>query len=112
MKFCARTAGYTGFFMGDLMNQTQTDLLGDPVQPTCDFYGFLVAYATRMRGQVFGAEEVTVAAVEAGVLPQSAMRSTGTDFTRAAKEGYIRRADAWYPRQFGNGTQARAWVGV
>ena len=23
-----------------------------------------------------------------------------------------RRADAWYARQFGNGTQARAWVGV
>ena len=98
--------------MGDLMNQTQFDLLGDPVQPKRDFYGFLLAYAARMRGQVFGAEEVTVAAVEAGVLPQSAMRSTGKDFSRAAKEGYIRRADAWYARQFGNGTQARAWVGV
>lgn len=90
----------------------QLDLLGDPVQPQQDFYGFLISFARRMRGEVFGAEEVTVAAVEAGVLPMDAMRSTGSHFVRAAKEGYIKRADAWYPRQFGNGTQARAWVGV
>lgn len=91
---------------------SQLDLLGDPVKPTPDFYGFLIGFAQRMRGEVFGAEEVTTAAVEAGVLPADAMRSTGSHFVRAAKEGYIKRADAWYYRQMGNGTQARAWVGV
>lgn len=91
---------------------TQLDLLGDPIQADRDFYGFLVSFAARMRGEVFGAEEVTTAAVEAGVLPVDAMRSTGPAFIRAAKEGYIKRADAWYARQLGNGTQARAWVGV
>lgn len=95
----------------------QFDLLGDPVQPKQDFYGFLIAYAKRMSGQVFGAEEVTIAAVEAGVLPIDAMRSTGQSFTRAATEGYIKRPepshpDCWYRRKLGNGTQARAWVGV
>lgn len=89
-----------------------TDLFGDPITTDRDFYGFLVRFAQRMRGEVFGAEEVTTAAVEAGVLPVDAMRSTGPHFVRAAKEGYIKRADAWYCRQMGNGTQARAWVGV
>ena len=93
------------------MTHAQTDLFGEPVASR-DFYGFLIAFAQRMRGQVFGAEEVTTAAVEAGVLPIDAMRSTGPHFVRAAREGYIRRADAWYCRQMGNGTQARAWVGV
>lgn len=96
---------------------SQLDLLGDPVQPKRDFYGFLLAYAARMRGQVFGAEEVTTEAVEAGVLPADAMRSTGPYFVRAEKEGHIARPDpsnpyGWYRRKFGNGTQARAWVGV
>ena len=92
------------------MNQTQTDLLGDPIQPTRDFYGFLLAYAARMRGQVFGAEEVTVAAVEAGVLPQSAMRSTGKDFSRAAKEGYIAEEDVDRLLKFRDNPSDESWM--
>lgn len=76
-----------------------------------DAMGFLIAFAKRSKGQSFSAEQVTLAALEAGLAPVE-MRSWGAVFTQAAREGYIRRSDVLYRRVMGNGTLAPGWTGV
>lgn len=39
------------------------------------------------------------------------MRSWGSVFTQAAKDGYIRRSDVLFSRSMGNGSLAPGWVG-
>lgn len=76
-----------------------------------DAMGFLLAYAKRSKGTPFSAEEVTGAALEAGLAPVD-LRAWGTVFAQAARDGYIRRSDVLFRRAMGNGTLAPGWVGV
>lgn len=75
-----------------------------------DAMGFLLAYAKRHKGRAFSAEDVTLAAVDAGLSPID-LRSWGTVFAQAAKDGFIRRSDVLFKRSMGNGTLAPGWVG-
>lgn len=76
-----------------------------------DALGFLIAYAKRHQGQPFSSEDVTLAALQAGLAPID-MRSWGAVFTQAAREGCIRRSDVLFRRVLGNGTLAPGWIGV
>lgn len=76
-----------------------------------DAMGFLLAYAQRSKGHAFSAEDVTTAAIDAGVAPAD-LRQWGTVFAQAARDGYIRRSDVLFRRSMGNGTLAPGWVGV
>jgi hypothetical protein len=76
-----------------------------------DAYGFLIAYAARCKGQPFSAEDVTLAALEAGLAPQD-LRAWGSLFHQAAKDGYIRRSDVLFRRSMGNSSLAPGWVGI
>lgn len=76
-----------------------------------DAYGFLVAYAKRMRGESFCSEDVTLAAKEAGIAPRD-LRAWGSIFTQAARDGYIRRSERLFSRSMGNGSLAPGWVGL
>ena len=91
----------------------QTDLFGEPVRSfELDAFGFLIAYAKRSRGQPFCAEDVTVAALEAGIAPLSDLRQWGSIFSQASRDGYIRRSDVLFKRSMGNGSLAPGWVAV
>ena len=72
-----------------------------------DALGFLIAYAKRKKS--FCSEEVTLAALEAGVAPTD-LRQWGKVFTQAAKDGYIRRSNEVYRRSMGNGTLTLGWT--
>lgn len=74
-----------------------------------DAYGFLLAYARRAKGRAFCAEDVTLAALEAGVAPMD-LRSWGTVFVQAAREGHIRRSEVLFRRSMSNGTLRPGWV--
>jgi hypothetical protein len=74
-----------------------------------DAYGFLIAYAARNRGQAFSSEDVTLAALEAGLQPVD-LRRWGSIFSQAAREGHIRRSEVLFPRSMGNGSLAPGWV--
>lgn len=76
-----------------------------------DAMGFLLAYAKRHKGRAFSAEDVTLAAVDAGLSPMD-LRSWGTVFAQAARDGFIRRSDVLFRRVMGNGTLSPGWVGV
>lgn len=76
-----------------------------------DAHGFLLAYARRCRGQSFSAEDVTLAALDAGLAPID-LRAWGSIFSQAAREGYIRRSEQLFRRSMGNGSLAPGWVGV
>lgn len=93
----------------------QLSIFGGEPEPIRSFeqdaYGFLIAYARRMSGQSFCSEDVTLAAMDAGIAPQE-LRSWGSIFTQAARDGYIRRSDVLFKRSFGNGSLAPGWVGV
>lgn len=87
---------------------------GEPEPVRCfeqDAYGFLVAYAKRNKGQPFSSEDVTLAALEVGIAPQD-LRSWGSIFSQAARDGFIRRSEVLFPRSRGNGSLAPGWVGV
>jgi hypothetical protein len=94
--------------------KSQTDLFGSVVVPVPlehDALGFLIKYARKMRGQSFSSEHVTLAAIDAGIVFQE-MRSWGSVFTQAAREGYIRRSDVLFSRSMGNGSLSPGWTGV
>lgn len=87
------------------------DLFGEPIRKTdTDALGFLIRYAQTHRGESFSSEHVTLAALDAGISFQE-MRSWGSVFTQAAKDGYIRRSDVLFSRSMGNGSLAPGWVG-
>lgn len=91
----------------------QVDLFGAPVGASHvdrDALGFLIGFARRNQGQSFSSEHVTLSAMEAGIVFQD-LRSWGSVFTQAAKEGYIRRSDVLFARSMGNGSLAPGWVG-
>jgi len=88
------------------------DLFGEAPTPfKDDAYSFLVRYAKRMRGRSFCAEDVTLAALDAGLAPHD-LRIWGPIFVQAAKDGFIRRSREAFPRSRGNGTLALGWMGV
>lgn len=93
---------------------TQLNIFGgsEPVRSfEQDAYGFLVDYARRCRGQSFSSEDVTLAALQAGLQP-SDLRAWGSVFTQAARDGYIRRSDQLFRRSMGNNSLAPGWVGI
>lgn len=59
---------------------------------------------------IHSSEHVTLAALDAGISFQE-MRSWGSVFTQAAKDGHIRRSDVLFSRSMGNGSLAPGWVG-
>jgi hypothetical protein len=93
----------------------QTDLFGGadraPRSFEQDAMGFLIKFARKSRGQSFSSEDVTIAAMDAGIAPLD-LRSWGTVFAQAAKDGYIRRSDVLFRRTMGNGSLAPGWVGA
>lgn len=92
----------------------QVDLFGEPVGVSHvdrDALGFLIGFARRNKGQPFSSEHVTLSAMEHGIVFQD-LRSWGSVFIQAAKEGYIRRSDVLFARSFGNGSLSPGWVGV
>lgn len=99
---------------GNTRENSQTDLFGAPAGAANveqDALGFLIAFARRSRGESFSSEHVTLSALEAGIVFQD-LRSWGSVFTQAAKEGHIRRSDVLFVRSMGNGSLAPGWVGV
>lgn len=76
-----------------------------------DALGFLIKFASNRLGESFSSEQVTIAAEAMGI-SFSDQRSWGSVFTTAARDGYIRRSDVLFSRQFGNGSLAPGWVGV
>jgi hypothetical protein len=94
------------------MTPQTTDLFGAPVRSfELDAEGFLIAYARKSQGQSFSAEDVTTAALAAGIQPID-LRRWGAVFSQAAKDGYIRRSEVLYRRSMGNGTLAPGWTAV
>lgn len=77
-----------------------------------DAYGFLIRYAQKMRGQSFSSEDVTLAALEAGIAPLTDLRAWGAIFVQAARDGFIRRSEVLFRRSLGNGSLAPGWTGV
>lgn len=73
--------------------------------------GFLIKFASKKHGQSFSSEQVTLSAMDAGVV-FSDMRSWGSVFTQAARDGHIRRSNVLFARSMGNGSLAPGWVGV
>ena len=89
----------------------QQDLFGAP--PRCfenDAYGFLIAYVKRVQGP-FCSEDVTLAAIAKGIAPAD-LRSWGSVFTQAARDGYIRRSKKAFRRVMGNNTLTLGWERV
>jgi len=94
--------------------KTQMDIFGGTYTARSfeqDAMGFLLAYAKRHKGRAFSAEDVTLAAVDAGLAPIE-MRAWGTVFAQAARDGFIRRSDVLFKRAMGNGTLSPGWTGV
>lgn len=71
-----------------------------------DALGFLIRYAKKHKS--FCSEEVTLAALEAGVAPPD-LRNWGKVFSQAARDGYIRRSNEVFRRSMGNGTLTLGW---
>jgi hypothetical protein len=93
---------------------TQLAMFDEPVAVRSfeqDAYGFLIAYAKRSKGQPFSSEDVTLAALDAGLAPVD-LRRWGSIFVQAAKDGYIRRSDVLFRRAMGNSSLAPGWVGI
>jgi hypothetical protein len=92
------------------MSAPEVDLLGDPVLSfERDAMGFLLDFAKSRKGQSFAAEEVTRAALAAGIAPLD-LRQWGSVFTQAAREGQIVRDHAFiYRRVMGNSSVAVGW---
>lgn len=89
----------------------QPDLLGQaPRSFENDAYGFLLGFIKRAKGP-FSAEHVTLAAVAQGIAPAD-MRSWGSIFTQAARDGYIRRSTTLFTRAMGHGSKAPGWERV
>lgn len=76
-----------------------------------DGYGFLLRFVRKQKGQPFCAEQVTLAAENAGILPPD-RRNWGRVFVQARNDGYIARCDAVFRRELGNGSLTFGWVAV
>lgn len=75
-------------------------------------YAYLVAWLHwRSVGEAFSAEAVTEDARRDGVQFADG-RAWGSAFSRAAREGLIRRSTVLFRRARGHGTQAPGWVRV
>ena len=91
---------------------TQPDMFGSPAGKTdTDALGFLIKFARKMRGQSFSSEQVTLSAIDAGIV-FAEMRAWGAVFTQAARDGHIRRSSVLYARAMGNGSLSPGWTGV
>lgn len=94
------------------MSRKQPDLFGAPAADVdrfeTDAMGFLLAYAKKHRGKSFSAEEVTLAAMQKGIVSTD-LRHWGAIFSQAAKDGAIKRSSMAYRRVMGNGTMALGW---
>lgn len=89
----------------------QPDLFGQaPRSFENDAYGFLLGFIKRSKGP-FSAEHVTLAAIAQGIAPAD-MRSWGSIFTQAARDGYIRRSKTAFRRVMGNNTLTLGWERV
>ena len=96
------------------MQPSQHDLFGAAPAPRRfdqDALGFLISFARKHRGQPFSAEQVTLAAMDAGIAPVTDLRAWGAIFTQAARDGHIRRSDVLFSRSLGNGSLSPGWVG-
>jgi hypothetical protein len=61
-----------------------------------------------LRAKPFSAEEITKAAIDAGVAPAD-LRQVGGMYQRLAAEGLMRRSQQAFRRAWGNGTLALGW---
>lgn len=93
------------------MTSLQTNLFGaaPAVNTDQDALGFLLKFVRKHRGKSFSSEQVTLSAMDAGIV-FSDMRAWGSIFTAAARDGHIRRSDVAYRRVFGNGSLGLGWV--
>lgn len=94
--------------------KAQSDLFGGVTASRTfdqDAMGFLIKFVKKQRGASFSSEDVTLAAITAGVAPTD-LRAWGKVFQQAAKDGYIRRSDVLFKRSMGNGSLAPGWVAV
>lgn len=92
----------------------QTNLFDAPAPALSvdqDALGFLIKFAGNHRGESFSSEQVTLSAMDAGVVFPD-MRSWGSIFTQAARDGVIQRSDVLFSRSMGNGSLSPGWTGV
>lgn len=89
----------------------QQDLFGGPAPRRFDedALGFLIRFARKHKGQPFSSEQVTLAALKRGIAPQE-MRSWGSVFQQAARDGHIRRSEVLFSRSLGNGSLTPGWI--
>ena len=95
------------------MQTSQHDLFGAAPAPRRfdqDALGFLISFARKHRGQLFSAEQVTLAAMDAGIAPVTDLRAWGAVFQQAARDGHIRRSEVLFARSLGNGSLSPGWV--
>lgn len=92
---------------------TQASLFNEPMPRSFDqdAMGFLIRFAKRHRGRSFSPEEVTLAAMEKGVVPPD-LRQWGRIFQQAAKDGYIRQSEVLFRRVMSNGSLRPGWTAV
>ena len=67
--------------------------------------------ARKRKGQAFSPEEVTLGAMDKGIVFAD-LRAWGGVFAQAAREGYIRRSEQLFPCTMSNGSLRPGWVGV
>lgn len=87
------------------------DLFGEVPKQDVDALGFLIKFARKRKGQAFSPEEVTLGAMDKGIVFAD-LRAWGGVFAQAAREGYIRRSEQLFPRTMSNGSLRPGWVGV
>ena len=95
------------------MQTSQHDLFGTAPAPRRfdqDALGFLISFARKHKGQPFSAEQVTLAAMDAGIAPVTDLRAWGAVFQQAARDGHIRRSEVLFARSLGNGSLSPGWV--
>lgn len=93
--------------------RAQPDLFGGTTAPRRfdeDALGFLISFARKHKGQPFSSEQVTLAAVDAGIAPATDLRAWGAVFQQAARDGYIRRSEVLFSRAMGNGSLSPGWI--
>jgi len=93
---------------------TQLDIFGGAAPAVSldrDALGFLIRFAQSHKGQSFSSEQVTLSAMDAGVTFAD-LRSWGSVFTQAARDGHIRRSEVLFSRSMGNGSLSPGWTGI
>ncbi len=86
------------------------DLFGEVPKQDVDALGFLIKFARKRKGQAFSPEEVTLGAMDKGIV-FSDSRAWGSIFTQAARAGYIRRSNELFSRVTSNGSLRPGWIG-